>query len=77
MRTFLFLAQFAPISPESPNAEGKRLSSSIFTLAIFLLVEGLLIAFIYRYRRHKRARFEDGAQVHGATKLELAGRRSR
>jgi cytochrome c oxidase subunit 2 len=37
-----------------------------------LLVEGLLIAFIIRYRRQKRARFEDGAQVHGATKLELA-----
>ncbi|HEX2346430.1 MAG TPA: cytochrome c oxidase subunit II [Gaiellaceae bacterium] len=75
MRTFLFLAQFAPISPESPNAEGIRdsyLFVSIFTLAIFLLVEGLLIAFIIRYRRQKRARFEDGAQVHGATKLELA-----
>jgi cytochrome c oxidase subunit 2 len=63
------------MSPESPNAEGIRdsyLFVSIFTLAIFLLVEGLLIAFIYRYRRHKRARFEDGAQVHGATRLELA-----
>jgi cytochrome c oxidase subunit 2 len=75
VRTFLFLAQFAPISPESPNAEGIRdsyLFVSIFTLAIFLLVEGLLIAFIIRYRRQKRARFEDGAQVHGATKLELA-----
>lgn len=75
MRAFLFLAQFAPMSPESPNAEGIRdsyLFVSIFTLAIFLLVEGLLIAFIYRYRRHKRARFEDGAQVHGASRLELA-----
>ena len=63
------------MSPESPNAEGIRdsyLFVSIFTLAIFLLVEGLLIAFIYRYRRQKRARFEDGAQVHVATRLELA-----
>jgi cytochrome c oxidase subunit II len=70
-----FLAQFAPVSPESPNAEGIRQSYlfvTIFTFSIFLLVEGLLIAFIVRYRRQKRARFEDGAQVHGATRLELA-----
>ncbi len=69
------LAQFAPVTPESPNADGIRRSYlfvTIFTFAIFLLVEGLLVAFIVRYRRSKRARFEDGAQVHGATKLELA-----
>jgi cytochrome c oxidase subunit 2 len=69
------LAQFAPVPPESPNAEGIRdswLFVSIFVLAIFVLVEGLLIAFIWKYRRQKRNRFEDAAQVHGATKLELA-----
>jgi cytochrome c oxidase subunit 2 len=69
------LAQFAPVAPESPNAEGIRdswLFVSIFTFAIFLLVEGLLIAFIWKYRRQKRDRFEDAAQVHGATRLELA-----
>lgn len=70
-----FLAQFAPVAPESPNAEGIRdswLFVSIFTFAIFLLVEGLLVAFIWKYRRGKRGRFEDGAPIHGATKLELA-----
>jgi len=69
------LAQFAPVAPESPNAEGIRdswLFVSIFVVAIFVLVEGLLIAFIWKYRRQKRGRFEDAAQVHGATKLELA-----
>jgi cytochrome c oxidase subunit 2 len=69
------LAQFAPVAPESPNAEGIRdswLFVSIFVFAIFVLVEGLLIAFIWKYRRQKRNRFEDAAQVHGATKLELA-----
>jgi cytochrome c oxidase subunit 2 len=69
------LGQFAPVAPESPNADGIRdswLFVSIFTGAIFLLVEGLLIAFIWKYRRQKRARFEDAAQVHGATRLELA-----
>ncbi len=74
VRVLLSLAQFAPVSPESPNAEGIRdsyLFVSIFVLAIFVLVEGLLIAFIWRYRRQKRARFADGAQVHGATRLEL------
>jgi cytochrome c oxidase subunit 2 len=69
-----FLAQFAPVAPESPNADGIRdswLFVSIFVFAIFVLVEGLLIAFIWKYRRQKRPRFEDGAPIHGATKLEL------
>jgi cytochrome c oxidase subunit 2 len=69
------LAQFAPVAPESPNAEGIRdswLFVSIFVVAIFVLVEALLVAFIWKYRRQKRGRFEDAAQVHGATKLELA-----
>jgi len=69
------LAQFAPVVPESPNADGIRTSYlfiTIFTVAIFLLVEGLLVAFIWKYRRRKRPRFEDGAPVHGATRLELA-----
>jgi cytochrome c oxidase subunit II len=69
------LAQFAPVAPDSPNAEGIRdswLFVSIFVFAIFVLVEALLVAFIWKYRRQKRGRFEDAAQVHGATKLELA-----
>jgi cytochrome c oxidase subunit II len=70
-----FLAQLAPVAPESSNAEGIRdsyLFVSIFVVSIFVLVEGLLIAFIWKYRRQKRDRFEDGAPIHGATKLELA-----
>ncbi len=66
---------FAPVAPESPNAEGIRdsyLFVSIFVVAIFVLVEGLLIAFVVKYRRRKRARYEDGAPIHGSSKLELA-----
>ena len=66
---------FAPVPPESPNAEGihqSYLFISIFAFAIFLLVEGLLIAFVVRYRRRTRPRNQDGAQIHGASKLELA-----
>jgi cytochrome c oxidase subunit II len=69
------LAQFTPVVPESPNADGIRdsyLFITIFTVSIFVLVEGLLIGFIWKYRRRQRPRFEDGAPVHGATKLELA-----
>ena len=65
---------FTPVTPESPNAEGIRdsyLFVSIFVLSIFLLVEGLLIAFIVRYRRRSRARFEDGSPIHSATRLEF------
>ncbi len=65
---------FTPVEPASPNAEGIQHSYwfiSIFAIAIFVLVEGLLIAFALRYRRRRRTRFEDGADIHGATKLEL------
>ena len=66
---------FAPVPPESPNAQGIHQSYvfiSIFCFAIFLLVEGLLITFVIRYRRRNRPRDLDGAQIHGAKKLELA-----
>lgn len=65
---------FTPVAPASPNAEGIRDSYvfvSVFVLAIFVLVESLLIAFIVKYRRRKRGRFEDGAPIHGATRLEM------
>ena len=66
---------FAPVAPVSPNAHAIKQSYlfiSIFTIAIFLLVETLLIVFVIRYRRRKRPRDADGAQVHGANRLELA-----
>jgi len=66
---------FAPVPPESPNAEGITESFwlvSLICLGIFLLVEGLLIAFIIRYRRRNRPRDADGAQIHGSSALELA-----
>jgi cytochrome c oxidase subunit II len=66
---------FAPVPPESPNAEGimeSYLWVTIFTGAIFVLVQGSLIWFIIWYWRRRRARTEDGAQIHGNTNLELA-----
>lgn len=66
---------FAPVSPESPNADGISQSFwfiSAFVLGIFLLVEILLVAFVIRYRRRNRPRHADGAQIHGANRLELA-----
>ncbi len=68
------LAQFAPVTPESPNADGIRDSYvfvSIFVVGIFVLVEGLLMAFIVKYRRRNRPRFEDGAPIEGTTRIEL------
>jgi cytochrome c oxidase subunit II len=65
---------FAPVAPESPNAERIHdtwIFVSIFIVAIFVLVEVLLVTFIWRYRRQRRQRFDDGAQVHGATSIEL------
>jgi cytochrome c oxidase subunit 2 len=66
---------FTPVAPESPNAHAIKQSFlfiSAFAFAIFLLVEILLVAFVIRYRRRKRPRDLDGAQIHGANRLELA-----
>ena len=66
---------FSPVEPRSPNAQGINDAYnwvSIFTGAIFIVVQGALILFTVRYRRRRRARSEDGAQVHGNTNLELA-----
>jgi cytochrome c oxidase subunit 2 len=65
---------FAPETPASPNAEGINQSYkwiSIFTLLIFIVVEGTLVWFIFRYRRRSRVRDAEGPQLHGATRLEL------
>jgi cytochrome c oxidase subunit II len=65
---------FTLIDPVSPNAQGVE---SVFwfvtgfALFIFLLVEVALVLFVVRYRRRRRDRFEDGANVHGSTQLEL------
>ncbi len=65
----------APPSPASPNAQNIRdiywLILAI-SIAIFVLVAGLLLVFIVRYRSHGRPREIEGSQVRGHTKLELA-----
>jgi cytochrome c oxidase subunit II len=65
---------FAPVAPESPNAVHTRTAYFVilaFTAAIFVLVETLLVVFIWKYRSRGRPRTADGAQVHGHTRLEL------
>ena len=65
---------FTPVTPESPNASHTQTAYYVilaFTSAIFLIVEGLLVTFIVKYRRRGRARTVEGAQVHGHTRLEL------
>jgi cytochrome c oxidase subunit II len=42
-----------------------------FAIFIFLLVQVLLVAFVWRYRRRQRDRFEEGPNIHGSTRLEL------
>jgi cytochrome c oxidase subunit 2 len=65
---------FTPVDAHSPNAH--RINETYyvilgFTAAIFLVVEGLLVAFVVRYRSRNRDRTVEGAQVHGHTRLEL------
>jgi len=65
----------APPSAASPNEGGIRAIYWLIlgvTGAIFVLVEGALILFIFRYRSRGRARAVEGPQVIGHTKLELA-----
>ncbi|CAN5320783.1 hypothetical protein BH18ACT12_BH18ACT12_12140 [soil metagenome] len=63
-----------PLEPTSPNAErinDSYLWISIFAVAIFVIVEGVLIWFVIKYRRRGRPRTAEGPQIHGATRLEL------
>jgi cytochrome c oxidase subunit II len=65
---------FAPVEPASPNAHHIQRAYYlvlIFTAAIFVLVETLLVVFVVKYRSRGRARAVEGAQVHGHTRLEL------
>ena len=65
---------FAPVEPASPNASHTVTAYWVilgFTAAIFVLVEGLLVVFVVKYRRRGRSRAIEGAQVHGHTRLEL------
>jgi cytochrome c oxidase subunit 2 len=64
---------FGPVPAESENAQQISTTYWIitgFVAFVFVLVEGLLVVFTIRYRRRKRARDEDGAQIHGANRLE-------
>ena len=64
---------FAPVTPDSPNAHS--ITDAYWFITGFVLfvvvgVEGLLVAFVFRYRRRKRVRNAEGPQIHGSTKLE-------
>jgi cytochrome c oxidase subunit 2 len=63
-----------PQSSDSPNAAGIHRSYLLVgyvALAVFILVEGVLLAFVIKFRRGKRTRLDEGPQIHGSTKLEL------
>jgi cytochrome c oxidase subunit 2 len=65
---------FVPQAAHSPNAERTTTAYYVilgFTAAIFVLVETLLVVFVWKYRSRGRARTVEGAQVHGHTRLEL------
>ncbi|HEY5057671.1 MAG TPA: cytochrome c oxidase subunit II [Gaiellaceae bacterium] len=65
---------FTPVTPHSPNAARTNDAYYVilaFTGAIFLIVEGALVTFIWRYRGRGRSRTVDAVQVHGNTRLEL------
>jgi cytochrome c oxidase subunit 2 len=65
---------FVPETAHSPNAARTTTAYYLIlglTSAIFVLVEGLLVAFVWKYRSRGRPRTVEGAQVHGHTRLEL------
>jgi len=64
----------SPRGPDSPQASGIAdiwWMLVAITGAIFILVEGALILFIFRFRSRGRSRDLEGPQIHGATRLEL------
>lgn len=63
-----------PPPAHSPNAHRIRQAYVfvlIFAGVIFVGVEGVLLAFVVRYRRGKRSRAVEGPQIHGSTRLEI------
>jgi cytochrome c oxidase subunit II len=63
-----------PQTSDSPNARGithSYLLISGVAIAIFLLVEVTLIAFVVKFRRGRRTRATEGPQIHGSGRLEL------
>src|SRR5437588_1828687 len=67
---------FTAVTPHSPHAAHTNPAYYVilaFTAAIFVLVEGLLVLFVVKYRRRggDGTRTDEGAQVHGHTRLEL------
>jgi cytochrome c oxidase subunit 2 len=65
---------FTPQHPHSPNAH--RINQAYYlifgiTAVIFVLVETLLVVFIWKYRNRGRARTVEGYQVHGHNRLEI------
>ncbi len=68
-------AGLAPTDPSSPSAEGiSDLYWFIlaFAVAILLVVVVPLVVFAVRYRSRSGQRENEGPQVHGSTRLELA-----
>ena len=65
----------SPVDPVSPN--GQRIADAYWLIlgitgAVFLLVEGTLLAFVIRYRRRGRPRDAEPEQIHGSTRIEVA-----
>ena len=65
----------APVSPVSPN--GQRIQDAYWVIlaitgAVFIVVETLLITFVIKYRRGGRRRDEEGPQIEGDKKIEIA-----
>jgi cytochrome c oxidase subunit II len=64
----------SPVTPNAPGAHGITSTYwfiTVFIGIVFVVVEGLLVAFVVRYRRKARARDAEGPQIHGASRLEL------
>ena len=64
-----------PPTPQSQNAEGISdlyIVVLVFAAVVFLLVEGALVAFAIRYRRGRRQRTEEGPQLEGSRRAQIA-----
>jgi cytochrome c oxidase subunit II len=60
------------LDPEGPNARTiDNLINPVFIVAavVFVLVEGMAVVFVWRYRHRDRA--PDPVQIHGSTRLEV------
>ena len=71
------LSIFDPVSPPAESIRSLAVLVFAITAFIFVVVEGILIYAVFRFRRGAAAGGAEPPQVYGSKPIEIAGRQRR